>query len=133
MVFLTIAFQLCSFNLALSEHVSEVMRKDTDLQSALPPVQLEKLVVEPLEAVVGEQGFPSCVIVIDALDECKVENTTLSSLLALSMFADRMFPIKFFITSRPVSKVIEGFVRILSDVEFNRYASMDTECTLEKI
>ena len=109
LVFPTIAYQLCSFSPAFRERVSEAMRTDADLQSALPSMQLEKLIVEPLEAVVHDQGFPPCVVVLDALDECKEESATSTILIALSVFSGRMCPVKFFITSRPVSKVVEGF------------------------
>jgi len=111
LVFQTIAFQLSAFNPAFGDHVSEAMAKDVYLQSTLPTMQLEKLVIEPLEAVVREHGFPACVIIIDALDECKDENTTSMILMALSFFADsgRFSPIKFFITSRPVANVVDGF------------------------
>jgi len=109
LIFPTIASQLSAFNPAFGEHVSEAMRKDTDLQSALPSMQLEKMIVEPLENVVSGQGFLPCIIVIDALDECKEESTTSTTLFALSKFADRIYPVKFFITSRPVRKVVEGF------------------------
>src|SRR5882762_10250582 len=111
LVFQTIAFQLSTFNPAFGERVSEAMARDTYLQSALPSMQLEKLIIEPLEGVVREQGFPPCVVVIDALDKCKEENTTSMILKALSFFAasGRFYPIKFFITSRPVTNVVDGF------------------------
>src|SRR5882762_666007 len=70
LIFPTIASQLSTFNPAFGEHVSEAMRKDTDLQSTLPSMQLEKMIVEPLEAVMSGQGFLPCIIIIDALDEC---------------------------------------------------------------
>jgi len=111
LVFQTIAFQLSAFNSAFGERVSEAMARDTYLQSALPSMQLEKLIIQPLEDVVCKQGFPPCIIVIDALDECKDENTTSMILIALSYFAasGRFSPVKFFITSRPVTHVIDGF------------------------
>jgi Cdc6-like AAA superfamily ATPase len=71
LIFPTIAHQLSSFNPTFKKHVSEAMRKDPDVQSALPSRQLQKLIVEPLHAVLREGRFEPCIIVIDALDECK--------------------------------------------------------------
>jgi len=104
-----IAFQLSTFCPAFGERVSS-NGKDAYLQSALPSMQLEKIDHRALGGCVCEQGFPPCVIVIDALDECKEENTTSMILIALSFFA--VVPVlshQFFITSRPVANVVEGF------------------------
>jgi len=87
------------------------MGRDAYLQSALPSMQLEKLVVEPLEAVIYEQEFPLCVVVIDTLDECKEENMTSMILMALSFFVSCCSPIKSFITSCPIANVVNGFHR----------------------
>ena len=46
---------------------------------------------------------------IDALDECKDEHAASTVLTALSVFADSVSPIKFFITSRPVAIILRGF------------------------
>src|SRR5882762_2481402 len=108
-IFPTIAYQLALFNSTFKKHVSDAMRKDPDLQSALTSMQLEKLIVDPLQAMGHNQAFPPCLIIIDALDECKEENATSTILLALSMFADRLSPLKLFITSRPVTSVEQGF------------------------
>jgi len=70
-------------------------------------MQLEELIINPLHA--SKETFRPCIIVIDALDECKDENATSTILLALSVFASRYFPLKFFITSRPVTNVEHGF------------------------
>jgi len=68
-------------------------------------MQLEKLVVEPLEAVVLEQDFLRAFIVIDALDECKEENTTSMILICTVLLRWPLHSLsKFFITSRPGSE-----------------------------
>jgi NACHT domain len=111
MIFPTLAYQLCSLHPLFQERVSDALRKDVDLQSAFASMQLEKLIVEPLEAVLHDSAFkfPPCLIVIDALDECKDENATSTILTALSVFTSRSSPLKFFITSRPVANVQQGF------------------------
>ena len=112
LIFPTIAHQLvCLYRPIIREHVSGAMHKDPDLSSALASRQLEKLMVEPLEA--ATQGFLPCLIVIDALDECKDDKAVLSILSAIAMFTNRgrLFPLRFFITSRPVPVVQRGFLR----------------------
>jgi hypothetical protein len=84
------------------------MRLDPDVQSAHTSRQLLKLIVEPLEAVMREESFPQCIIVVDALDECKDANAILTILSALAEYARRVPPLRFFITSRPVPKVSKG-------------------------
>ena len=86
-------------------------RKDPDLTSAFVAMQLEKLIIEPLEALVRDHAFPLCLVVIDALDECKEERVTSTVLSALAVFTahGRVRPLRFFITSRPVPVIERGF------------------------
>src|SRR5258705_12084346 len=72
-------------------------------------MQLEKLVMDPLYAAIREEAFSPCLVIIDALDECKDENATSLVLLSLSVFAGRLSPLRFFITSRPVVNVLQVF------------------------
>jgi NACHT domain len=109
LLFPTIAYQLCFFHPTFRDYVSEALRKDPHLESSLTSMQLEKLIVEPLETVMRIQEFPPCLIVIDALDECKEDKATSTILLPLSVFASRISPVRFFVTSRPVPKVERGF------------------------
>src|SRR5258706_368000 len=74
LVFPTIAYQLGLFNPSFRMHLSDVMDKDPHVQSALSLRQLEKLIINPLHA--AKETFQPCIIVIDALDECKDENAT---------------------------------------------------------
>jgi len=96
------------------------MDKDAFLQSALPSMQLEKLVVEPLEAVIHDQGFPPCIIVIDALDECKEENTNVHDPICSVHVCWPLFSYKFFITSRPVTNVVGRLSRDRADAVYKR-------------
>jgi len=111
MIFPTIAYQLCSLHPLFQECVSESMRQHADLQSAFPSMQLQNLILEPLQAVRRDQEFkfPPCLIVIDALDECKDESTTSTILSALTVLASYPSPLRFLITSRPVPNVQLGF------------------------
>src|SRR5882762_7277615 len=109
LVFPTVAYQLSLFNSSFQNHLSDAMVKDPDVQYTLPSMQLEKLVMNPLRAAIREEAFPPCLVIIDALDECKDKNATSTILLSLSAFAGQLAPLKFFITSRPVVKVVQGF------------------------
>src|SRR5258705_1934510 len=109
LIFPTIADQLSLFNSSFQKHLSDAMVKDPDVQYTLPSMQLEKLVINPLRAAIHEEAFPPCLVIIDALDECKDKNATSTILLSLSAFAGRLAPLKCFITSRPVTKVVQGF------------------------
>jgi hypothetical protein len=77
--------------------------------------QLEELLVTP--AI--ESGMVT-VIVIDALDECKDEETTSIILKFLDKNVKHLPNIKFFITSRPETHIREGFrlegLKLVTDV-----------------
>src|SRR5258705_7205571 len=109
MIFLTISYQLSSFNPTFKKHVSEAMCKDPDIQYALPSRQLKKLIVEPLGVAIRDESFPPCIIIIDALDECKDQNSISTILSALADSSSHLFPLKLFITSRPATNVVQGF------------------------
>jgi len=111
LIFPTIAYQLSSFSPAFKKRVSAAMRKDPDLQYSFSSRQLKKLVVEPLHGVMHEEGlrFRPCIIIIDALDECKDSNAISTILFALSESTDDLSPLRFFITSRPVPNIVQGF------------------------
>ena len=65
--------------------------------------QMEKLLVQPLM----ESGI-STVIVIDALDECKDEENASTILSVLGQFVVKIPKVKFFLTSRPETRIREG-------------------------
>ena len=65
---------------------------------------MKKLIVQPLV-----ESAISTVIVIDALDECKDEDPASAILSVLGQFVAEIPAVKFFITGRPESRILEGF------------------------
>ncbi|KAJ8462321.1 hypothetical protein ONZ51_g10975 [Trametes cubensis] len=114
-IFRTIAYQLALRFPAFREHLTKVLKTDPDLYSSTPTRQLEKLIVEPLEAVradaKSEAPFPSHVaIVIDALDECTDTAAVSAVLKSLALYIARLAPLRFLVTSRPEENIARGFL-----------------------
>ena len=65
---------------------------------------MKNLIVQPLV-----KSSISTVIVIDALDECRDEEPASAILSVLGQFVAEVPNIKFFITGRPESRILEGF------------------------
>ena len=66
--------------------------------------QLEKLIVGPLSS-----SHISCVIVIDALDECVDDQPASAILSVLARYVKQLLLVKFFITGRPEPRIRTGF------------------------
>ena len=91
--------------------------------------QMGKLIAEPLRG-----SGTSTVIVIDALDECKDEETASAILSVLGRLVEEVPKVKFFLTGRPEPRIQTGFrlpllrratdVFILHDIE-SRVVSND--------
>ena len=106
LIFPSIAYQLAQFHTQFGRILAQVVKKRPDIIHADAPYQLQKLIMEPLAMI---QGFPTCVIVIDALDECKDDSTISIVLAALSSQVNSLVPIKIFLTSRPERNINLGF------------------------
>jgi len=74
------------------------LRNDPDLASKIASVQVEHLLLKPLESV--ETLDRQIIFVIDALDECADQNQLAELIDALAEFRSRQ-PVKFLFTSRP--------------------------------
>ena len=107
LVFTTIAYQLGQFCPEFKAGLSEVIRSDPDVVYSSVSYQLEKIIVGPLLAM--RNRFPPSVIVIDALDECKDDNSTSTILASLSQHIYKLFPLQFLITSRPILQITGAF------------------------
>ena len=103
-IFPTLAYQLAWRYPHFRSHVSSAMKKDPTLAHTSLISQLENLLVTPLS-----EAKISCVIIIDALDEC-IDNQPASAILSvLGRFAKQLPLVKFFITGRPEARIRSGF------------------------
>jgi hypothetical protein len=107
LIFTTIVSQLASFHDQFKQELLKVLQSDPDIVYTGVSYQLNKLLVKPLEVV--KATFPFCVVVLDALDECKDHHATSVVLSALAHHIAALSPIKFLITSRPEQNIIGGF------------------------
>ena len=103
-IFPTLAYQLAFHYPPFQSHIVTVIKKDPTLVYTSLISQLENLLINPLSAT-----KVSCVIVIDALDEC-IDNQPASAILSvLGRFAKQLPLVKFFITGRPEPRIRTGF------------------------
>ncbi|CDO69449.1 hypothetical protein BN946_scf184817.g9 [Trametes cinnabarina] len=112
-IFRTIAYQLACRFPWFHDALIRVVKADLDIYSSLPSRQLQKLIVEPLQAARSEKKLPdnACiVVVIDALDECTDSDAVSTILKSLSLYISNLTPLKFVITSRPEENIARGFL-----------------------
>ncbi|KAI9062736.1 WD40 repeat-like protein [Trametes sanguinea] len=109
-IFRTIAYQLgCRFP-AFRAALIEALEVDPDIYATLPSRQLEKLLLTPLRIARTLEDFPPYVpIVIDALDECADPESVSVALKVMSLRASELWPLRFFITSRPTENIVQEF------------------------
>jgi hypothetical protein len=101
LIFTTIAYQLSIFSPLFKDEVSRAVASNPDIYYAGIPYQLQRLIVNPLRSLAG--SIPPCVVVLDALDECRGHGITSLVLSSLSRYVKELSPIKFLVTSRPES------------------------------
>jgi hypothetical protein len=107
LIFTTIVAQLASFHVQFKNELLKALQADPDIVYSGISYQLDKLLVKPLMAT--RATFPFCVVVIDALDECRDDHATSLVLSALAHHILDLSPIKFLITSRPEQNIVGGF------------------------
>ncbi|KAF5350385.1 hypothetical protein D9758_012451 [Tetrapyrgos nigripes] len=103
----TIAYQLAFYMGPESEFTKalvKVLNQDPDLSEKDPEGQIQKLLIEPWQKV----SFLAPVIVIDALDKCKVISSVLEVLIP-AVTQQKMPGLKFFLTSHPEQHVAYHF------------------------
>jgi hypothetical protein len=103
-IFPTLAYQLACHYPCFRSHIITSIKKDPTLAHASLISQLENLLVNPLS---GKDI--SCVIIIDALDECIDDQPSSAILSVLGRFVKQVPLVKFFITGRPEPRIRSGF------------------------
>ncbi|KZP30683.1 WD40 repeat-like protein [Athelia psychrophila] len=107
LIFPTIAHQLAHFHPEFRRRLADAVKEEPDIVHSDVAYQLQELIVQPLSCI---RDFPSnCVVVIDALDECKDDSTISAILAALSRHVEQLAPLKIFLTSRPERNINLGF------------------------
>jgi hypothetical protein len=103
-IFPTLAYQLAYRYSRFRDHLIKSIKRDPSVAHNSLISQLRALVVDPLAAT----GI-SCVIVVDALDEC-IDNQPASAILSvLGRLVGKLPLVKFFITGRPEPRIRSGF------------------------
>ena len=103
-IFPTLAYQLACHYPHFRSRIIRIIKKDPTLAHTSLISQLENLLVNPLS-----EAKVSCVIVIDALDECIDDQPASAILSVLGQFASQLSLVKFFITGRPEPRIRTGF------------------------
>ncbi|RTE80803.1 hypothetical protein BHE90_004681 [Fusarium euwallaceae] len=111
-LFTTIAAQLGARNPSLASHIKWAIEDDSTISDKGLRIQFEKLILEPLVAFSTSTGkVETIVLVIDAWDECEVEDRQAKLILHLFSQA-RSQGLKVFLTSRPELSIRLGFRQI---------------------
>jgi len=104
LIFPTLAVQLARRYPKFRSKFIPLVVSDPGIAYESPYNQMNKLIVGPFE------GHPTrTVIVIDALDECKDEEPASAILSVIAQFVDQLKHVKFLLTSRPESRIQQGF------------------------
>jgi hypothetical protein len=124
-IFPTLAIQLARRYTKFRSIFIPLVRSDPEIAHESLYNQMNKLIVKPLI-----KSSISTIIVIDALDECKDEESTSAILSVLGQFVSKIPEVKFFLTGRPEPRIRKGFclpliakatdVFVLHEVESNQ-------------
>ena len=111
-IFPTLAYQLACCYPHFRSHITPIIKDDPTLAHSSLISQLEALLVNPLS-----RANISCIIVIDALDECIDTEPSSAILSVLGQFVHKLPLVKFFITGRPEPRIRTGFrLPLLKDI-----------------
>ena len=103
-IFPTLAYQLACQYPAFRNHIIRVIKRDPSVAQNSLISQLKDLIVNPLSST-----NISCIIVVDALDECVDDQPASALLSVLGRHVKDLRSVKFFITGRPEPLIRSGF------------------------
>ena len=103
-IFPTLAYQLACRLPTFRNQIIQAIKRDPSVAQSSLMSQLKGLIVDPLSSM-----DISCVIVVDALDECVDDQPASAILSVFGRFAKQLPSIKFFITGRPEPRIRTGF------------------------
>jgi hypothetical protein len=103
-IFPTLSYQLACQYPVFRSRIIRAIRRDPSIARSSLVSQLKDLIVGPLSST----GI-SCVIVVDALDECVDDQPASAILSVLGRFVKQLPWVKFFITGRPEPRIRTGF------------------------
>ena len=104
LIFPTLAFQLAQKYPSFRSSLIPLLQSNPDIVHESLLDQMQKFLVDPLRSV-----KILAVIVIDALDECRDENSESAILSVLGQLIPKISGVKFFITGRPERHIKSGF------------------------
>ncbi|VUC34877.1 unnamed protein product [Clonostachys rosea] len=108
--FTTIAAQLALSIPATARYIHSAISSDSAILGKAMRLQFEELILQPLADSRGAiRQTPSYLIVVDALDECEVENDIKLLINLFSAVREKAPGLKVFITSRPELPIRLGF------------------------
>lgn len=102
-IWTTVAYQIALRFPAFKLRMVEALRNDPHIIYAHAPTQLRTLIIDILTAVKAD--LVDCIVVIDALDECRDPEAIASIISMLVQCAEQLSPIRFFLTSRPEAHI----------------------------
>lgn len=110
--FTTIAAQILANIPLLAKHVQDALVAYPTIPGRVMKEQFEKLIIEPLTKVYRDPLKP-LIVVIDALDECSLEDDVRAIIFLLSRAKSlTSVRLKFFLTSRPQAVIHREFAKM---------------------
>ena len=104
LIFPTLAFQLAQKYPGFRSSLIPLLRSNPDIVHESLRDQMQRFLIEPLQS-----AAISTMIIIDALDECRDENSESAILLVLGQSVSKIPGVRFFVTSRPETHIMTGF------------------------